>query len=130
MRTNCDITIFNKVRIDRETKYIKSYIYGVHWQDSKGVNILRSGLESADSAKLFIPFSSGENYLTPKEFKVNYNGHFTLQHEDVVVKGIVEDEYTTIKDLEKKYDFVKTITTVDTKDFGSKNMQHWEVGAE
>ena len=129
MKTNCDITIYNKVVIDRETKYVRSHIYGVHWQDTKGANILRSGLESADAAKVYIPFTSGENYLKPKDFKGETEGHFTLQHEDVIVKGVINDDYTTLKELEKKYDNVRTITTVDTKDYGSQRMKHWEVGA-
>ena len=129
MRTNTDITIFNKYTEGRETKYKKSYIKKVHWEDSKGANIIASGLTTADSTKIYIPFSSVSEYMKPTQFKENHNG-ITLQVEDVVVKGIIEDEFTTIKALESKYDDVRVITTVDTRDFGSPRMQHWEVGAK
>lgn len=129
MLTNCDVTIFNKYIENRETKYQKSYIYGVHWEDSKGANVLKSGLDNADKSIIYIPFYNGKNYLKPKEFVKDNIGNFTLQHEDIIVKGIIDDEFTTIKALEAKYDDVRMITKVDTRDFGSERMQHWEVGA-
>lgn len=127
MLTNTDMTIFNKYIENRETKYKKSYIYGVHWEDNQGANILQSGLVSADTSIIYIPFSSIPNYQRPKEFD---GTGITLQTEDIVVKGIIEEEFTTVANLEKKHDFVRTITTVDTRDYGSPNMQHWEVGAK
>lgn len=130
MLTNCDMTIFNRYVENRETKYQRSHVIGVHWEDTKGANILKSGLESADASQIYIPFEHGKNYLPPKGWKKNREGHFTLQEEDVVVKGIIEDEFTSVKDLEKKYDSVRMITTVDTRDYGSYRLRHWEVGAK
>lgn len=129
MRTNTDITIFNRYIENRDTKYKKAYILNVHWEDSKGVNVINSGLITADATKIYIPFSSISNYVKPSEFKQTKTG-ITLQAEDIVVKGIVEDEFTTVKALEEKHDDVRVITSVDTRDFGSKRMQHWEVGAK
>lgn len=130
MLTNCNITIYNKYIENREVKYQKSYIYGVHWEDSEGVNVLSSGIESGDTATIFIPFYNGENYLKPKSFYRNRLDNFTLQHEDIIVKGIIEDDFVSVKELEKTFDDVRMITKVDTLDFGSKNMRHWEVGAK
>lgn len=127
MLTNCDVTIFNKYVENRETKYKKSFIHNVHWEDSEGFNILKSGLQSADKSKIYIPFYSCKDYKKPKEFRKNKEG-FTLQAEDIIVKGIIEDEYT--KDLEKNYDYVRLITSVDVRDYGSESMRHFEVGAK
>lgn len=128
MLTNCDVTIYNKYTENRETKYKKSYIKNVHWEDRKGTNVIQSGLETADQSIVYIPFASGEAYQKPKDFKKNLKG-FTLQAEDILVKGLIEDEFTTIKNLEKAYDDVRVITKVDTRDYGSFDLQHWEVGA-
>lgn len=130
MLTNANITIFNRYIENRETKYQRSYIYDVHWEDNQGANILQSGLTSADHSKIYIPFDSCTNYVLPSEFKKNRQGNVTLQPEDIVVKGIIDEEFTTVKALEKNYDFVRTITTVDTRDYGSQKMRHWEVGAK
>lgn len=130
MLTNADLTIFNRYIENRETKYQKSHIYDVHWEDNQGANILQSGLVSADRSTIYIPFDSCKDYVTPSEFKINHNGKITFQPEDVIVKGIIDDEFTTIKDFEKKYDFVRMVTTVDTRDYGSQRMRHWEVGAK
>lgn len=128
MYSNCDVTIYNKIVINRETKYIKSHIYKVFWEDTKGVNSLTMGLNNADSSKIFIPFSSCKEYVKPKEFKRNKAG-MTLQTEDIIVKGIIEEEINSIKDL-ANYDDVRVITTVDTADYGSEDMRHWKVGAK
>lgn len=132
MRTNTDITIFNRYVQNRVVKYKKSYIHNVHWEDRKGANIMQSGLVSSDSSTVFIPFSSVPEYVKPKEFIEKVQG-ITLQVEDIIVKGLIEENLEneiSIKTLESKYDDVRVITTVDTKDFGSEHMQHWEVGAK
>lgn len=127
MLTNCDITIFNKYVENKETKYKKSYIEKVHWEDRKGANIISSGLMSADQTTVYIPYSSCQNYISPKNFKINKNG-FTLEPEDIIVRGKILEDFTTIKNLEKKHDYVRVITTVDNYNFG--NLKHFEVGAK
>lgn len=129
MLTNCDITVYNKYIENRETKYKKSYIKNVHWEDTEGFNILQSGLTSADKSKIYIPFYSCGEYVTPIEFRKTQEG-FTLQSEDIIVKGLIDDEFTTVKNLEKNHDYVRLITTVDVRDYGSKDLQHFEVGAK
>lgn len=128
MLTNADITIFNKYTENRETKYKKTYIKNVHWEDTEGFNILQSGLTSVDKSKIYIPFSSCGQYNTPKKFKNTKEG-FTLQSEDVIVKGFVKEDFISIKELEKTYDYVRLVTSVDLRDYGSENMKHFEVGA-
>lgn len=136
MRTNTDITIYNKY-FDKETrtdKYQRIVLYGVFWDDKKAMNKLQSGLENADEVFVVIPFSvvSNKQYITPKEFErlEDKSNYFTLKEEDRIVQGEIDFEITgKVSDLDRQYEAF-TITSVDTKDFGSPHMRHWEVGAK
>ncbi len=48
---------------------------------------------------------------------------------DLIVKGLVDIEIMSQKDLENHFDDVYVVNVVDAKLFGSRNMWHWEVGA-
>lgn len=135
MRTNADITIYNKYfdKASRLDKYQRTVLKGVFFDNKKAVNTIKSGMENADEAMIVIPFTvdSNKTYKNPIEFqKLNdKSNYFTLQEGDRVVRGGIDFEITgKLSELDKNYD-AYTITSVDTKDFGSKRMQHWEVGA-
>lgn len=83
-------------------------------------------METADSVVVFIPLMLN-GYVDPKQY-VGLEGTWTLKPGDKIVKGLIEQDFTKITDLEKAYDDVHDITKVDKKDFGSANMRHWEVG--
>ncbi len=129
MLTESNITLFNSYldAATREEKWKRSEVYNVHWEDSQGANIITSGLSSAASLNLYVPFYSAGQYVSPKQFANSQTG-FTFKAGDKVVKGIVPD-VTRIKELEQ-YDDVHTITTVDKKDFGSMHMRHFEIRGE
>lgn len=141
------MTIYNVVQetdpstfLDSEKLYV-TVLRGVFFDASKAVNVRTSGLESADAVNLYIPFSveavdseTGEpkTYARPQEFynapdksrlwtlSIDGNGGLTY-----FVKGEV------ITDSEKllvQQDDCYNVTKVDEKDFGSADMQHWEVG--
>ena len=138
-----DITLYN-VHYDKETErnlYSKTYLYGVEWQGSNMITVRDKGLISEDKTEIFIPFSVGSSkkYIKPKLYSrlsnIEKENYFTFSNKDKVVKGIVDFEITgekghTVKDLEDKYDDVLTIINVSTFDYGSPNMQHWEVVAK
>lgn len=136
MRTNADITIYNRY-FDKETrldKYQRTVLKGVFWDEVKAVNRIQSGLEDADKVTIIIPFSvtTDKKYVPPKAFDrlPDKTGYFTLQEGDRVVRGDINFEITgKVSDLDKEYE-AYTITSVDTKDFGSPHMRHWEVGAK
>lgn len=136
MRTNADITIYNK-HLDTTTrldKYKRTTIYNVFWDEKKAYNRVQSGLESADKVLLLIPFdySSQDEYISPREFEKleDKTGYFTLQDGDRIVRGDIDFEINSkISDLDREYEAF-TITSVDTKDFGSPHMRHWEVGGK
>lgn len=141
------ITVYNAVQetdpatFEEITKLYVTILRGVMLQASKAVNVRESGLESADAVNLYIPFSvkavdgttgKAKTYAPPQAFlaaadksglwtlSVNGNGGLTF-----FVKG----EFVTDKeDVAMAQDGCYNVTKVDEKDFGSVNMQHWEVG--
>lgn len=138
-----NITLYNAY-YDKQTErtlYSKTYLFGVDWQGSNAIAIRDKGLISEDKTEIFIPFSieSVKKYIKPKIYsRLSDNereNYFTFSNKDKVVKGIVDFDVTgekghTIKDLENNYDAVLTIINVSTFDYGSENMQHWEVLAK
>lgn len=136
MKVNADITIYNRY-FDVETrldKYQRTVLRGVFWDHKEAVNTIKSGLESADKIFIAIPFSvdTTKEYIKSKGFEKleNKTNYYTLQEGDRVVKGVIDFEINgKVSDLDKEYE-AYTITSVDTKDFGSPHLRHWEVGAK
>ena len=133
MRTNGSMTIYNKYfdKATRLDKYQRTVLNNVFWEDKKAYNRLQSGLTDADEVSIIIPFkvSSDKQYVSPREFGrlEDKSNHFTLQEGDRIVKGDIDFEIDgKISDLDREYEAF-TITSVDTKDFGSMHMRHWEV---
>lgn len=136
MRTNADLTVYNKYidPVTRSEKYQRSQVREVAWENRKAANVRSSGGQmEADQARVFIPFARGANYVKPNAWQalVTKTGKWTLQVGDVIVKGLVSDEIAgafTITSLKAKYDDVLVVSSVDTMDMGSLSMQHWNVG--
>lgn len=129
---SCAMTIYNNV--DKENgKWVFTQLDGVMWDNSKARNVNTSGIANADALNLIIPFDvtviEGKEYKEPKEWKSKPENSWTIQTGDIIVKGFVDDVILKQSDLEKKYDEVYVVNTIDAKIFGSKNMWHWEVGA-
>lgn len=135
MKTNTKITIFNRYIINGSETYHKTTINRAVWENTRAANIIKSGMMTADSVTVFLPFSEGTNYLKPTAWnKLDAKvGKWTLQPGDILVKGEIADTIGsafTITDLNGKYDDIVRITTVDTMDNGSESMKHWRVGAK
>lgn len=144
------VTIYNVTQETDQTTFKdvqKSYITvlrGVMLQASKAANVRQSGLEGADAVNLYIPFSTpavdgvtgaAKRYVGPQEFwrAVDKSGIWTLSTDGnggttFFVKGEVVEPEKTEEAIEMLYDDVYKVTKVDMKDFGSADMQHWEVG--
>lgn len=129
MKTNTSMSVFNKYTDEeKNVVFTKHLIDNVFWDDSKGIN-RNLGYENADDVNVFIPKNQNDmsGYVEPKKYK-GLNNTWTLENGDFIVKGNVEESsVTSIKELLKKYDNVFTISLVDDKDFGSTNMQHFEI---
>ena len=124
MLTNADITYYS---CDKDGKYTRHEIYGVHWEDVKQANVLKSGLTSVETVKIFIPVDS-----LPGGFKFNAG-------KDIVVKGITDFEFdntsqqtisASLKTLKEQNDKVLTASIVDDKLYGSPWMQHVQLGCK
>lgn len=113
---------------------------GVLFVASKGANVRASGLEGADAVNLQIPFDvdatdglTGEKkeYVDPVEGwkrSADKSKVWTISTGTTFVKGEVIEPDATRTALELGYDDVYQVTKVDKIDFGSQNMQHFEVG--
>lgn len=144
------VTIYNIAEEEDKTTFAsvqKSYITvlrGVLLEASKAANVRQSGLVGADAVNLYIPFSTPaidgvtgaqKRYVGPQEFwhaddksnlwtlSTDGNGGTTF-----FIKGEVVEPDKTEETIEMLYDDVYKVTKVDMKDFGSADMQHFEVG--
>lgn len=123
-----DITVINKY-INKETKqlnYKVSYLKGF-WSSNDGISINGTQLTKQDglSARILMNDSRNEAYQDPADFKKEPKT-WTLQPDDYLVKGIVEN-FTTVTNLMDNYRNVIKITNVAIKDYGSKGMWHFVV---
>jgi hypothetical protein len=141
------ITLINaSEQTDGTMEYNSTILDGVFLDLSKQTNVSKSGLSDADSATLFIPFSivgkdalgSSKSYIEPKAYEAlqDKSGYWTLKGggkssavECFFIKGKV-DTVLSYADSLTAYDYVYAVTTVDLRDFGSKDMQHWQVGGK
>lgn len=128
MYTNADMTLYNRY-LNPETRLDKwklTHIKGVFWNNRKGANMRKGGMDTADSVLVLIPLSKS-GYVEPKAY-TGADNTWTLKPGDKIVQGLIQLEVTHISELEKLYDHVHDITQVDKKDYGSQHMRHWEIG--
>nr|DAU67729.1 MAG TPA: hypothetical protein [Caudoviricetes sp.] len=125
---NKDITIINKW-FNKETKkdeYKINHVKGF-WSSNEGISISGTQLVKNDGVIVRILMSE-QGYHSLKEFKENGIG-WTLQNDDYIVKGLI-DKVETLTKLKSEYDDVMKITKISIKDYGSLDMQHFEVSGE
>lgn len=139
MMTNADITVYNRQfdKVQDKYIYLRTYLKGVNWQDSKGIRIAESGVVSDDRTRIFIPLdvdAEDKQYKKPKTYKRmdDKSLFYTLDNEDIVVKGIIDFDLTgnpgeNVSSLQAKYDDVMVITKVIDNRYGSRTIQHFEL---
>lgn len=155
MYTPHTVTLYNMAinpATGNET-YNVTILEGVFLDIAKGANIQKSGLEDADTATLFIPFSvnategspppetepAEKTYMPPKRYNAlslaDRANYWTLEPggensgtQCFFVKGIniSSEGYEAMRN---SMDFVFDVTHVDIRDFGSEDMRHWQVSA-
>lgn len=124
---NQDLTVVNKW-FNKNTKdydYKTSHIKGF-WSSNDGISISNTEIVKNDGFKALILMSE-KGYISPNEFQNNNSG-WTLQNDDYLIKGIV-DNITIIADVKDNYECMK-ITNIAIKDYGSIDMHHFEVKGE
>lgn len=122
-----DITVVNKY-FNKSTKLNEYKVHHVKgfWSSNSGISISDIQLVKSDGLIVRILMSE-KGYINPKSF-TGEEGTWTLQNDDYLVKGIVDniDTITTILD---SCECLK-ITNVAIKDYGSDDMQHFAVTGE
>lgn len=132
MMTNTKMCVFNRYvqPLTKAVTFKKHIIDNVFWDDIKAT-IQDKGYDKRNTVQVFIPKDKNDisAYVEPKEYDGETN--WTLNIGDIIVKGDVEEtEVNRLSELSSKYENVFTILTVDNKDYGSSNMQHFEIKGE
>lgn len=122
-----DITIVNQyIDSSHRKAYKLSYVKGF-WSSNDGISINGTQLTKNNglSARILINDSRNKTYQKPEEFKKQQKT-WTLQNDDYLVKGKVED-FTSITKLLNDYQEVMKITNIAIRDYGSVDMWHWSI---
>lgn len=114
---------------------------GVFVDEVKASNVRASGNDSADSVTLYIPLNinavdgvtgqkkryAGANTYNKMQ---NKSGAWTMDTDGntFFVKGRAIEPEKDFQYINANYNSVYKVTKVDLKDFGTADMQHWEVG--
>lgn len=103
MITNSDITILNRVYdpIERLDKWNKTSIKNVSFYSEEKVNLDGNGLKTANVYKIRIPEESLSGYVCAGEYTGEENT-WTIQIDDYIVKGELEQEITRPAELKEK----------------------------
>lgn len=127
MITNADITIYN-YRYNAEKKekeYRRTQIRGVHFHTEQKVSVMEKGAVSADIYKIRIPkdaaVQDGRVFIDAKKYHLLGDGevdnYWTVDKEDLFVKGLVDDEIISLSDL-KSYSESGRIKSFSVNDYG------------
>lgn len=132
MITNADITIYNH-KYDKNTrldKWQKTVIRGVHFYVDNKVSVGDGGLNSADVYKIRIPEGAecSRVYVPEDEYYAAAvtSGYWTLQEDDIVVRGICNIDIEKPSDLKTQHVKYCKITSWSDNRFGS--LPHWRIG--
>jgi hypothetical protein len=126
MTTNTNMSIFNKYTepFTHNVVFKKHLIDYVFWDDTKAVK-QNDGYDKDNKINVYVPKDINDlsEYIKAKK----YNGTgWTIQDGDFIIKGDVPiNEVSGIKELSQYETFI--IKSFSNKDYGSENMQHFEI---
>lgn len=138
MFSNANITIYNLVPqkgIEKET-YKLAQIEGVFFEKTREIADSENGIKKEDNINIYIPISSIKNlkkiYKSPKDYlKIEEKDkYYTFKPKDIIVKGLINNQNITLKDLKDQYDDVYTIQSVSDNRYGSEELQHFFIVAK
>ncbi len=131
MYTNADCTVFNK-RLDNATRmdvWERTVIRGVYWEDTDGVKkLVSSGITDDSNVLVMIPASAdtgGKIYVKPNAYKSSHENTFTLAPGDIIIKGVINSELSTVKELQRTHDDYHVIEKC--MDYMYGGLPHFEV---
>lgn len=128
MITNADITIYN-YWYNTETKekeYRRTQIQGVHWYTDQKIAMRDKGVVSGDVYKIRIPddavAENGRKFLDTAQYRLlgkeEVDRYWTVDLEDLFVKGLVEDGIVSLSSL-KQYGESGKIISFSVNAYGS-----------
>lgn len=113
MLVNSSLTVYHKVEIDHDYKWVRHFYENIWWFGGKGAS-LNKGYENANDVQIRIPYE-----LNPK---LDYN-NFGIG--DILVRGTLESDITSEEDIQGEY---YNITSLTNNIFG--NNQHIHIGGK
>lgn len=119
MQTESHLTLYSRSVKDNVEQWERSIIHNVHWENREAVNVLMSGLSSANSVHVYIPMANRKQPII-------------IKSGDIVVRGIVTKEISKtyrIRNLREDYSEVVRVTSIDKYNYGDPRMHHLEIGA-
>ena len=130
MITNADVTIYNTYvdPVTRLETYHRTVIRGVWFFVDNKVAIDADGLNAADVYKVRIPANAdtgGAIFVQPWEY-TGERGTWTLQPDDYVVRGIIDQDIEQPVELKKWKRQVFRINSWSDNRFGGS--PHWRIG--
>lgn len=137
------VTVYNSYENPAtfESSHNVTVLKGVFLDEVKGASVRATGMESADAAVLYIPLdiAAQDGFLGTIQKYVGWREYqnaedkselwsLSVNGDSFFVKGEVVIPNKDFSYINANYDGVFRVTKVDIKDFGSRNMQHIEVG--
>ena len=131
MVTNADITIYNREYVpeSRTDIWHRTVIRNAWFHTENKVQQTDSGLKSNDICKIRIPEgSTKKEYLDPESYAASEDkdSYWTIQEDDIVVKGECPYEITKPADLKQLHKRYFKITSWSDNRFGGS--PHWRIG--
>ena len=104
------------------------------WQQNLVIKFLKynkSSMNTDSDILIFVPYHKSMKYVTPKKYNQleNKEGYYTFNVNDKIVKGIIDFEITSAKDLkelELKFDDVVNILKIEDCNM----FKHFELACE
>jgi len=115
MKTNTPITRYKKTIVSGSEVWTRVLIGAAFWDKKTRAAVTQAGLIRANNVIVFIPFSQADEAPAIG---------------DLLVKGTIEVDIggtLSAGDFVKSYPDSFVVKSVDAKEFGSYQMQHWEV---
>lgn len=105
MITNASMTIYNRVKNEQTGfyDYIRHFIPNVHWYTDQKTVVKDGSIQSADVYKIRIPEEELNGYVSPAKYSAlaKKNGTWTVENQDLFVKGSGPAEVKSVADLSK-----------------------------
>lgn len=124
------ITVFNKVEDGDDTVYYPTVLRKTLFSYKTVKTTSNEGVLIEGNTLVVIPssFISSKNFISIKDYNLvegtDRDNVFTLNNEDIVVKGRYEGKALTKRDIFGIFSEVATVVGVKTYDYGLK---HWSL---